>query len=79
VAPQSSAIPGSCLRRAPMEAAHIRPGEEGLKSCRIPVAGLAKIHLQHAGQEHDFRVIFLVTVAEDHGRNRFFAVNSAPR
>jgi ketosteroid isomerase-like protein len=59
------------------------------------VAGLAKIHLQREGQEHDFRVIFLVTVAEDHGRhrisriesfysdqaafNRFFAVNPAPQ
>jgi ketosteroid isomerase-like protein len=58
------------------------------------VAGLAKIHLQREAQEHDFRVIFLVTVGEDHGRqlisriesfysdqeafNRFFAVNSAP-
>lgn len=58
------------------------------------VAGLAKIHLQREGQVHDFRVIFLVTVAEDDGRhrisriesfysdqeafNRFFAVNSDP-
>src|ERR1700722_8074413 len=32
------------------------------------VAGLAKIHLQRDGQQHDFRVIFLVTVTEDGGR-----------
>ncbi len=34
------------------------------------VAGLANIHLQRAGQRHDFRVIFLVSVTEDDGRNR---------
>src|SRR5579872_5065249 len=28
------------------------------------VAGLATVHLQHRGQMHDFRVIFLVTVSE---------------
>jgi ketosteroid isomerase-like protein len=32
------------------------------------VAGLAKIHLQRQGQQHDFRVIFLVTVTENDGR-----------
>lgn len=32
------------------------------------VAGLANIHLQREGQQHDFRVIFLVTVTGDDGR-----------
>jgi ketosteroid isomerase-like protein len=34
------------------------------------VAGLAKIHLQREHQRHDFRVIFLVSVGEDHGLQR---------
>ena len=31
------------------------------------VAGLASIHLQREGQQHDFRVIFLVSVTGDEG------------
>jgi ketosteroid isomerase-like protein len=40
------------------------------------VAGLAKIHLQRAGQQHDFRVIFLVTVTEDNGLQRISRIES---
>jgi ketosteroid isomerase-like protein len=40
------------------------------------VAGLAKIHLQREGQQHDFRVIFLVTVTEDDGRHRISRIES---
>jgi ketosteroid isomerase-like protein len=32
------------------------------------VAALSKIHLQREGQQHDFRVIFLVAVTEHDGR-----------
>jgi uncharacterized protein len=35
------------------------------------VAGLAMVHLQHRGQMHDFRVIFLVTVTERGKIGRF--------
>jgi ketosteroid isomerase-like protein len=40
------------------------------------VAGLAKIHLQREGQQHDFRVIFLVTVTEDNGLQRISRIES---
>jgi ketosteroid isomerase-like protein len=40
------------------------------------VAGLADIHLQRAGQRHDFRVIFLVSVTEDNGRDRISRIES---
>jgi ketosteroid isomerase-like protein len=40
------------------------------------VGGLAKIHLQREGQQHDFRVIFLVTVTEDDGRQRISRIES---
>jgi ketosteroid isomerase-like protein len=40
------------------------------------VAGLAKIHLQREGQQHDFRVIFLVSVTEDDGRHRISRIES---
>jgi ketosteroid isomerase-like protein len=40
------------------------------------VAGLAKIHLQRAGQLHDFRVIFLVTVTENDGPLRISRLES---
>jgi ketosteroid isomerase-like protein len=40
------------------------------------VAGLAKIHLQRLGQRHDFRVIFLVTVTEVHGRQQISRIES---
>ncbi len=40
------------------------------------VAGLAKIHLQREGQQHDFRVIFLVSVTEDEGRHRISRIES---
>jgi ketosteroid isomerase-like protein len=40
------------------------------------VAGLAKIHLQREGQQHDFRVIFLVTVIEGDGRHRISRIES---
>jgi ketosteroid isomerase-like protein len=40
------------------------------------VAGLARIHLQRAGQMHDFRVIFLVSVTEDDGRHRISRIES---
>jgi ketosteroid isomerase-like protein len=39
------------------------------------VAGLAKIHLQREGQQHDFRVIFLVSVTDD-GRKRITRIES---
>lgn len=34
------------------------------------VAGLANIHLQREAQQHDFRLIYLVSVTEDDGRHR---------
>jgi ketosteroid isomerase-like protein len=40
------------------------------------VAGLAKIHLQREGQQHDFRVIFLVSVTGDAGRQRISRIES---
>src|SRR5580704_11813124 len=40
------------------------------------VAGLAKIHLQREGQEHDFRVIFLVSVTERDGQYRITRIES---
>ncbi len=40
------------------------------------VAGLAKIHLQREGQQHDFRVIFLVSVTEDGGRQLISRIES---
>jgi ketosteroid isomerase-like protein len=40
------------------------------------VAGLAKIHLQRAGQQHDFRVIFLVSVTEGSGPRRISRIES---
>jgi ketosteroid isomerase-like protein len=40
------------------------------------VAGLAKIHLQRQGEQHDFRVIFLVTVIEDDARQRISRIES---
>ena len=40
------------------------------------VAGLAKIHLQREGQQHDFRVIFLVSVTDDDGRQRISRIES---
>jgi ketosteroid isomerase-like protein len=40
------------------------------------VAGLAKIHLQRAGQQHDFRVIFLVSVTEINGLHRISRIES---
>lgn len=40
------------------------------------VAGLAKIHLQREGQQHDFRVIFLVSVTEGDGRQRISRIES---
>ena len=40
------------------------------------VAGLAKIHLQREGQQHDFRVIFLVSVTEDDGLHRISRIES---
>ena len=40
------------------------------------VAGLAKIHLQREGQRHDFRVIFLVSVVGDPGRQRISRIES---
>jgi ketosteroid isomerase-like protein len=58
------------------------------------VAGLAKIHLEREGQQHDFRVILLVSVTEDVGIrisrieafysdqaafDRFFSVEPYPR
>jgi ketosteroid isomerase-like protein len=40
------------------------------------VAGLAKIHLQREGQQHDFRVIFLVSVTEGDGPHRISRIES---
>ena len=40
------------------------------------VAGLAKIHLQREGQQHDFRVIFLLSVTEDDGPLRISRIES---
>jgi ketosteroid isomerase-like protein len=40
------------------------------------VAGLAKIHLQREGQQHDFRVIFLVSVTEGSGPRRISRIES---
>jgi ketosteroid isomerase-like protein len=40
------------------------------------VAGLVKIHLQRQGQQRDFRVIFLVSVTENDGRQRISRIES---
>ena len=40
------------------------------------VAGLATIHLQREGQQHDFRVIFLVSVTKNDGRQRISRIES---
>ena len=40
------------------------------------VAGLVKIHLQREGQQHDFRIIFLVSVTESDGRDRISRIES---
>jgi ketosteroid isomerase-like protein len=40
------------------------------------VAGLAKIHLQREGQQHDFRVIFLVSVTEGSAPRRISRIES---
>ena len=40
------------------------------------VAGLAKIHLQREGQQHDFRVIFLVSVTDNDGQHRISRIES---
>lgn len=40
------------------------------------VAGLATIHLQRQGQQHDFRVIFLISVTGDDGRHRISRIES---
>jgi len=40
------------------------------------VAGLARIHLQREGQQHDFRVILLLSVTEDKGRLRISRIES---
>jgi ketosteroid isomerase-like protein len=40
------------------------------------VVGLATIHLQREGQQHDFRVIFLVSVNEADGRHRISRIES---
>jgi ketosteroid isomerase-like protein len=40
------------------------------------VAGLANIHLQREGQQHDFRVIFLVSVTEHDGQHRISRIES---
>jgi ketosteroid isomerase-like protein len=40
------------------------------------VAGLANIHLQREGQQHDFRVIFLVSVTDDGGEQRISRIES---
>ncbi len=42
----------------------------------VNVAGLARIHLQREGQQHDFRVIFLVSVTEDDGLLRISRIES---
>ena len=40
------------------------------------VAGLAKIHLQREGQQHDFRVIFLISVTGGDGLHRISRIES---
>jgi ketosteroid isomerase-like protein len=40
------------------------------------VAALAKIHLQREGQQHDFRVIFLVALTEHDGGHRISRIES---
>jgi ketosteroid isomerase-like protein len=40
------------------------------------VAALAEIHLQREGQQHDFRVIFLLSVTEDDGVHRISRIES---
>jgi ketosteroid isomerase-like protein len=40
------------------------------------VAGLAKIHMQREGQQHDFRVIFLLSVTDNHGPHRISKIES---
>jgi ketosteroid isomerase-like protein len=40
------------------------------------VAGLATIHLQREGQQHDFRVILLVSVALDDGVGRITRIEA---
>jgi ketosteroid isomerase-like protein len=40
------------------------------------VAALAKIHLQRLGQQHEFRVIFLISVTERDGRQRISRIES---
>jgi ketosteroid isomerase-like protein len=40
------------------------------------VAALAEIHLQREGQQHDFRVIFLLSVTEDDGVHRILRIES---
>jgi ketosteroid isomerase-like protein len=40
------------------------------------VAGLARIHLQRAGQQHEFHVIFLLTVTEVDGGHRISRIES---
>jgi ketosteroid isomerase-like protein len=40
------------------------------------VAALAQIHLQREGQQHDFRVIFLVAVTEHEGVQRISRIES---
>ena len=40
------------------------------------VAGLAKIHLQRNGEQHDFRIILLVSVTENHGRQQISRIET---
>jgi len=40
------------------------------------VAGLVKIRLQREGQQHDFRVILLVSVTEGDGLHRIWRIES---
>ncbi|HWD54467.1 MAG TPA: hypothetical protein VG346_05060 [Acidimicrobiales bacterium] len=40
------------------------------------VAGLARIHLQREGQQHEFRVIFLISVTEHDGLHRIARIES---
>jgi ketosteroid isomerase-like protein len=40
------------------------------------VAGLAKIHLQREGQQHNFRVIFLLSVTDNDGQHRISRIES---
>jgi ketosteroid isomerase-like protein len=40
------------------------------------VAGLATIHLQREGQQHDFRLIYLVSVAESGGVRRITRIEA---